>query len=202
MAEPNNLTGMRVAIVVTDLFEEAELIQPREALEKAGAQTVVIAPHSGEIQAVQHDKKTQKVKVDMTLDKANPDDFDAVLIPGGAMNADALRVDEKAQHFVRQIDLKQKPIAVICHGPWLLISARLVQGHEMTSYHTIRDDVKNAGANYRDEEVIRDRNWVSSRQPSDIPRFNQEMIQLFHESFSRNRDMTSYRAGELGRRAS
>lgn len=186
MAE-QNLAGMRVAIVATDLFEEAELIQPREALQKAGAQTVVISPHGGEIQGVQHDKKTQKIKVDMTLDEAKAADFDGVLIPGGAMNSDALRVEAKAQQFVREIETNKKPIAVICHGPWLLISAGLVKGREMTSYHTIRDDVRNAGANYQDKEVIRDRNWVSSRQPSDIPRFNQEMIQLFNESFRRNR---------------
>jgi protease I len=192
-----NLAGMRVAIIATDLFEEAELIQPQEALQKAGAQTVVIAPHSGEIQAVQHDKKTQKVKVDMTLDKAKAADFNAVLIPGGAMNADALRVEPKAQQFVREMDTEQKPIAVICHGPWLLISAGLTKGREMTSYHTIRDDVKNAGANYRDEEVIRDGNWVSSRQPSDIPRFNQEMIQLFQESFGRNQKQSGQRGQEV-----
>jgi protease I len=195
MEEPN-LRGMRVAIIATDLFEEAELIQPREALQRAGAQTVVVAPHGGEIQAVQHDKKTQKVKVDMTLDKAKSKDFDAVLIPGGAMNSDALRIEPKAQQLVREIDSEQKPIAVICHGPWLLISADLVRGHEMTSYHTIRDDVRNAGANYRDEECVRDRNWVSSRQPSDIPRFNQEMLQLFDESFNRTRE-SGYRGSEV-----
>jgi protease I len=195
MEEPN-LRGMRVAIIATDLFEEAELIQPREALQRAGAQTVVVAPHGGEIQAVQHDKKTQKVKVDMTLDKAKSKDFDAVLIPGGAMNSDALRIEPKAQQLVREIDSEQKPIAVICHGPWLLISADLVRGHEMTSYHTIRDDVRNAGAIYRDEECVRDRNWVSSRQPSDIPRFNQEMLQLFDESFNRTRE-SGYRGSEV-----
>jgi protease I len=196
MEEPN-LRGMRVAIIATDLFEEAELIQPREALQRAGAQTVVVAPHGGEIQAVQHDKKTQKVKVDMTLDKAKSKDFDAVLIPGGAMNSDALRIEPKAQQLVREIDSEQKPIAVICHGPWLLISADLVRGHEMTSYHTIRDDVRNAGAIYRDEECVRDRNWVSSRQPSDIPRFNQEMLQLFDESFNRTRSESGYRGSEV-----
>jgi protease I len=196
MEEPN-LRGMRVAIIATDLFEEAELIQPREALQRAGAQTVVVAPHGGEIQAVQHDKKTQKVKVDMTLDKAKSKDFDAVLIPGGAMNSDALRIEPKAQQLVREIDSEQKPIAVICHGPWLLISSDLVRGHEMTSYHTIRDDVRNAGANYRDEECVRDRNWVSSRQPSDIPRFNQEMLQLFDESFNRTRSESGYRGSEV-----
>ena len=192
-----SLAGMRVGIIATDLFEEAELIQPREALQKAGAQTVVIAPHDGKIQAVQHDKKTQKVKVDMTLDEAQSSDFDALLIPGGAMNADAIRIEAKAQLLVREIDGNRKPIAVICHGPWLLISAGLVKGREMTSYHTIRDDVKNAGANYRDEEVIRDANWVSSRQPSDIPRFNQEMIQLFQESFIRNRGASGHRGQEV-----
>jgi protease I len=129
----------------------------------------------------------------MTLDKAKAADFDAVHIPGGAMNSDALRVETKAQEFVREMDDEGKPIAVICHGPWLLISSGLVNGREMTSYYTIRDDVKNAGANYRDEPVIRDRNWVSSRQPSDIPVFNREMIQLFYESFDRT-------LGEAGHR--
>ena len=122
---------------------------------------------------MQHDKKTQKVKVDMTLDEAKPDDFDAVLLPGGAMNADALRMEKKAQEFVKNIDRAGKPIAVICHGPWLLISAGLVKGRHMTSYKTIQDDLKNAGAKWVDEVCVRDRNWVSSRQPSDIPEFNE-----------------------------
>ncbi len=181
MAE-KKLDKYRVAILATDLFEEPELIEPRKALQEAGAQTVVIAPKSGEIQAVQHDKKTQKVKVDMTLDQANPNDFDAVLLPGGAMNADALRIEKKAQEFVQNLDRNGKPIAVICHGPWLLISAGLVKGRHMTSYKTIPDDLKNAGANWTDEAVVRDRNWVSSRQPSDIPQFNKAMIELFSES--------------------
>ena len=170
----NKLQGLRVAILATDLFEEAELIEPRKALQEAGAQTVVIAPKAGEIQAVQHDKKTQKVKVDMTLDEAKPDEFDAVLLPGGAMNADALRMEKKAQEFVKAIDHAGKPIAVICHGPWLLISAGLVKGRHMTSYYTIQDDLKNAGANWKDKAVVRDRNWVSSRQPNDIPQFNKD----------------------------
>jgi len=175
------LEGCRVAIIATDLFEEAELVEPRKALEQAGARTTVIAPHSGEIQAVQHDKKTQKVKVDMTLDEAKPVDFDAVLLPGGAMNADALRMQEKAQQFVQNLDRAGKPIAVICHGPWLLVSAGLVKGRHMTSYHTIQDDLKNAGANWVDDISVRDRNWVSSRKPSDIPQFNKNMIELFAE---------------------
>ncbi len=175
------LDGCRVAIIATDLFEEAELIEPRKALEQAGATTTVISPKAGEIQAVQHDKKTQKVKVDMTLDKANPEDFDAVLLPGGAMNADALRMEKKAQEFVQRFDREGKPIAVICHGPWLLVSAGLTQGRHMTSYYTIQDDLKNAGANWVDEASVRDRNWVSSRKPSDIPQFNQNMLELFAE---------------------
>ena len=180
MAE-HNLQGLRVAIIATDLFEEAELIETRKALDAAGARTEVIAPKSGEIQAVQHDEKTQKVKVDRTLDSVNVDEFDAVLLPGGAMNADALRIERKAQEFVRKINEANKPIAVICHGPWLLVSAGLTQGRKMTSYKTIQDDVKNAGATWTDQEVVRDRNWVSSRQPSDIPAFNREMIALFGE---------------------
>jgi protease I len=186
MAE-KKLDGCRVAIIATDLFEEAELVEPRKALEAAGARTTVIAPKAGEIQAVQHDKKTQKIKVDMTLDDAKPGDFDAVLLPGGAMNADALRMEKKAQQFVRDFDREGKPIAVICHGPWLLISAELVRGRHMTSYHTIQDDLKNAGANWVDEVSVRDRNWVSSRQPADIPQFNKNIIELFSEAREKQR---------------
>jgi protease I len=182
-----HLEGFRVAILATDLFEESELIEPRKALDEAGAKTVVIAPHAGEIQAVQHDEKTQKVKVDMTLADADPDQFDAVLLPGGAMNSDALRRDQLAQEFVRRIDQTRRPVAVICHGGWLLISARLVRGRHLTSYKTIQDDFRNAGAFWADKEVVRDGNWISSRQPSDIPRFNQEMIKLFVDHHVRSR---------------
>jgi protease I len=182
-----NLSGMRVAILATDLFEESELTEPKKALEEAGATTFVIAPHSGEIQAVQHDKKTQKVKVDRTLDDVRADEFDAVQLPGGAMNADALRMEPKAQQLVREIDAAGKPVAVICHGPWLLISAELTRGRKMTSYKTIQDDVRNSGAEWTDEECVRDRNWVSSRQPADIPRFNREMIDLFAEGYQKER---------------
>ena len=181
------LQGIRVAILATDLFEEAELIEPRKALQEAGAQAVVISPKAGEIQAVQHDKRTQKVKVDMTLDQARPNDFDAVLLPGGAMNADALRMEKKAQEFVKNIDSAGRPIAVICHGPWLLISSGLTKGRHMTSYYTIQDDLKNAGAKWSDEVSVRDRNWVSSRQPDDIPEFNRNMLELFAEEKQKGR---------------
>ncbi len=180
MAE-KHLDGIRVAILATDDFEQAELIEPRKALDEAGAKTFVIAPKSGQIQGFKHDEKADKVKVDLTLDDARPGEFDALLLPGGALNADALRVNNKAQDFVREIDRTGKPIAVICHGPWLLVSAGLARGRKLTSYHTIQDDLRNAGAQWEDRECVRDRNWVSSRQPSDIPAFNREMISLFAE---------------------
>jgi protease I len=175
------LSHMRVAILASDGFEQAELEKPRKALEEAGAKTFVIAPKSGKIQGFEHDEKGDKVNVDMTLDKVQPNDFDAVLLPGGALNADFLRAEKKAQEFIRSIDQAKKPIAVICHAPWLLVSAGLVKGRTMTSYHTIQDDIRNAGGNWKNEEVIRDGNWVSSRQPTDIPAFNREMIALFSE---------------------
>jgi protease I len=181
MAE-KRLSGLRVAILATQNFEESELIEPRKALEEAGAKCEVISPKPGQIQAVKHDEKTKKIDVDLPLEQAHPDHYDAVLLPGGAMNADHLRVEKRAQDFVRQVDGAGKPIAVICHGPWLLVSAGLVKGRKMTSYHTIQDDLRNAGALWEDKEVVRDRNWVSSRQPSDIPAFNREMISLFAES--------------------
>jgi protease I len=173
------LNNLRVAILATNDFEEAELIETRKALNEAGAKTSVIAPKSGKIQAMKHNEKSSFVDVDLTLDQANPDDFDAVLLPGGALNADALRVEPKAQEFVRRNDKAGKPIAVICHGPWLLVSAGLAKGHTLTSYHTIQDDIRNAGAKWVDREVVTDHNWVSSRKPDDIPAFNSAMIELF-----------------------
>ncbi len=179
------LNGTRVAILVTDNFEEVELTEPRKALEQAGASTRIIAPHSGTVQAMRGDEKAGSYPVDLTLDQANPDDFDAVLLPGGALNADALRLQPKAQAFVRRIDEQAKPIAVICHAPWLLVSAGLVGGRTMTSYPTLQDDIRNAGGHWLEFPVVRDRNWVSSRRPRDIPAFNQAMIELFEEQKSR-----------------
>ena len=175
------LTGLRVAILATDGFEEVELVEPRKALDAAGAKTTVIAPKSGKIQGMKHDEKSGKVAVDSTFDNANPADFDAVLLPGGAFNADALRVVRPAQQFVQEANNAHKPIAVICHAPWLLVSAGLTRGRTITSYHTIQGDLRNAGAKWVDNEVVRDGNWVSSRQPTDIPAFNREMISLFSE---------------------
>ena len=173
------LSQMRVAILASDGFEEAELMEPRKALEDEGAKTIVISLNQGAIRGMKHDKEAGSIKVDSTLDDANPEDFDAVLLPGGALNVDSLRVDPRAQKFVRSIDHARKPIAVICHAPWLLVSAGLVNGRSLTSFHTIQDDIRNAGGLWSDDAVVRDHNWVSSRQPNDIPAFNREMISLF-----------------------
>jgi len=178
----NELEGKRVAVIVTDGFEQIEMTSPREALEKAGATCVLIAPKDGEVQGFKHHDKKDKFKVEMTLDKADPSQFDAVMLPGGVINADALRIDRNAQRFVQEMDRAGKPIAVICHGPWLLVSAGLVKGHTMTSWPTLQDDLRNAGAIWKDGECVRDRNWVSSRKPDDLPAFNREMTKLFAES--------------------
>ncbi|HWH61251.1 MAG TPA: type 1 glutamine amidotransferase domain-containing protein [Terriglobales bacterium] len=184
------LEGMRVAVLSTDGVEDAELREPRKALEEAGAKTTLFSPKEGSIQSFKHHDKADTFKVDKSLTQADPTQFDAVLLPGGALNADTLRVQPHAQEFVREMDRQGKPIAFICHAPWLLVSAGCVRGRTMTSYHTIQDDLRNAGANWRDEEVVRDRNWVSSRQPSDIPAFNREMIELFAEKRQSNEERT------------
>src|SRR5256714_3437265 len=140
-----NLEGKRIAIIVTDGFEQIEMTSPREALEKAGASCVLIAPKEGEVQGFKHHDKADKFKVDMTLGKADPSQFDAVMLPGGVINADALRIDRKAQQFVQEIDGAGKPIAVICHGSWLLISAGLVNGPTIPNWPAPGDDLRHAG---------------------------------------------------------
>ena len=191
-----DLKGKRVAIIVTDGFEQIEMTSPREALEKAGAKCVLIAPKDGEVQGFKHHDKADKFKVDMTLANANAGEFDAVMLPGGVINADAIRIDTKAQQFVQQIDRAGKPVAVICHGSWLLVSAGLTKGRHMTSWPTLQDDLRNAGAQWEDKECIRDRNWVSSRKPDDLPAFNREMVSLFstREQRSAKEDAPEVRA--------
>jgi protease I len=179
MMNDKTLANVRVAILATNGFEQSEMTEPRQALKEAGANTVLIAPKAGKLQAMKHDTKADYFDVDLTLDKADVADFDAVLLPGGALNADALRAESKAKEFVQHMDKAGKPIAVICHGSWLLVSAGLAKGHTLTSYHTIQDDIRNAGGHWVDREVAVDRNWVSSRQPSDLPAFKREMISLF-----------------------
>ena len=177
----NKLDGLRVAILVSTDFEQAEMTEPRKALEQAGAVTTIISPEAGRITGMNHDQKADTFNVDMTLDQANPNDFDAVLLPGGALNADLMRMNPRAQNFVKQIDSSGRPIAFICHAPWLLVSAGLVKGRTLTSYQTIQDDIRNAGANWVDQEMVRDRNWVSSRSPKDLGAFNPAMVALFGE---------------------
>jgi protease I len=175
------LNGMKIAILVTDGFEQVEMTEPREALEQAGAITMILSPKPDKVQGFNHVDKADSFKVDMPIKKANPDDFDGVLLPGGTNNADALRVVPEAQDFVTRIDEQNKPIAVICHGPWLLVSADLVKGKTLTSYHTVQDDIRNAGGNWVDQETVVDGNWVSSRSPKDIPAFNEAVIDLFSQ---------------------
>jgi protease I len=173
------LENCRVAVIATDGVEEVELVEPKKALDKAGARTEVIAPKAGQIQGFKHHDKTSRLKVDRTLDEVKPEDYDAVLLPGGALNADEIRVDDRLKRFLRAFQQAGKPFAVICHAPWELISAGLARGRRLTSYHTIQDDLRNAGAEWEDREVVVDGNLVTSRKPDDIPAFNREMIKLF-----------------------
>lgn len=180
-ANDSTLNGMRVAILVTDGFEQVELTGPQEAMEKQGVISKIVAQKAGKVQGFHHDEKGDSFNVDLTFDKANPEDFDAVLLPGGVFNGDALRAIPEAQQFVQRIDEAGKPIFVICHGGWILVSAGLVEGRTMTSWPTLQDDIRNAGGNWVDEKVVVDGNWVSSRKPDDIPAFNQKLIDLLHQ---------------------
>jgi protease I len=172
-----DLSGKKVAVLATDYFEEAELTEPVKALKKAGATVEVIAPKAGEIKGLKHMEPGQAVKVDKTLDEADPTDYDALVLPGGAVNADRLRTEKKARDFVTKImDEMGKPTAVICHAPWLLVSAGLARGKKLTSFFTIQDDMRNAGADWTDEEVVVDGNLITSRSPDDIPAFNRAII--------------------------
>jgi protease I len=172
-----DLAGKKIAIVATDYFEESELTEPMAALKKAGAEVDVIAPKSGEIKGVKHVEPGQSVKVDTTLDNANPDDYDAAVFPGGAINADNLRINQDAKNFITKImNEHNKPTAVICHAPWLLVSAGLARGKRLTSFHTIQDDLRNAGAEWVDEPVVIDDNLITSRKPDDLSAFNDAII--------------------------
>ncbi len=175
------LAGKKVAILATDGFEQVELTKPREALDEAGAETKIVSIKSGKIQGVNHDEKGDKFDVDLTLGEARAEDFDALLIPGGLMNPDAMRQEESAIAFVRGFFDAGKPVAVICHGAQVLINADLVRGRTMTSWPALQIDMKNAGAHWVDEEVVVDNGLVSSRKPDDIPAFNEKMIEEFAE---------------------
>ncbi len=181
------LNGMRVAMLVTEGFEEIEMTNPRRALEEAGARVDLIAPEGSQVQAFQHHDRGDTFRVDVPLNEASPEVYDAVMLPGGALSADKLRMERLAQDFVRQMNDDHKPVAMICHAPWLLISARLVKGRTLTSYYTLQDDVRNAGGNWVSEEVVVDNNWVSSRNPDDLPAFVKAMIHLFRKEYVNER---------------
>lgn len=177
--EDRVLEGMQVAILVTDGVEEVELTDPRGALERAGARTVLVAPKAGKVWAMKHDEKAGEFEVDLALADAHPDEFDAVMLPGGALSADKLRMDDRARDFVRRADEARKPIAAICHAPWLLVSAGVTKLRRLTSYYTLQDDIRNSGGMWEDREVVVDNNLVTSRSPKDLPAFDREMLALF-----------------------
>ncbi len=181
MVANENLNGMRVAILVVDGFEQVELTGPREALEKQGVSTTIISKKAGKVQGFKHHDKADSFDATLGFDKAKAEDFDAVLLPGGVINGDELRAIPAAQHFVQEIDEAGKPVFVICHGGWILVSSGLVDGRTMTSWPTLKDDIRNAGGNWVDEEVVVDGNWVSSRKPDDIPVFNNKLIDVLHQ---------------------
>ncbi len=173
------LNGLHVAILVSNDFEQVEMTEPREALVQAGAQVTLISPKSGQVRGMNHDEKADSFHVDVALDQANPSNFDALMLPGGALNADALRMEPRARTFAQEFDRTGRPMAIICHAPWLLVSAGLVKGRTLTSYYTIQDDIRNAGGNWVDQEMVQDRNWVTSRSPQDLSVFSSSMINLF-----------------------
>jgi protease I len=173
----SNLKGKKIAILATDGFEESELIEPRKALDEAGAKTEVIAPKAGKIKGWNHTDWGEAVNVDKTLENANPHDYDALILPGGVMNPDRLRMDAQAVNFVRQFAATGNTIGAICHGPWTLIEAGVVSGKTMTSWPSLKSDLKNAGANWVDEQVVTDGQLVTSRKPDDIPAFNKAVIE-------------------------
>ena len=176
-----DLTGLRVAVLTADGFEQVEVTSPVGALRDHGAEVEIVSLHPGRIRGVNFLYPGKKVKVDRTVFTADADDYDALLIPGGLIGPDTLRQSDRALDFVRATERAGKPIAVICHGPWLLISAGLVVRRRLTSWPGIRDDVRNAGGVWQDEPVVRDRNWVSSRGPHDLRQFNRAMLELFAE---------------------
>lgn len=175
------LQGKRVAILAADGFEEVELLEPRKALDDAGATTQVVSPKEGKVKGWNHTEWGTDVSVDVELESANADDYHALLLPGGVMNPDHLRMDPKAVAFVKKFVNAGKPIAAICHGPWTLIEADAVRGRTLTSWPSINTDLKNAGATWVDKEVVTDQTLVTSRKPDDIPAFNRAMIRLFAE---------------------
>ncbi len=180
------LDGMRIAVLAADGFEQVELTRPMKALTKHGAEVDIVSLKRGSIQGLNHLFPGRKIDVDRTISAADPDDYHGLHIPGGCINPDLLRQSEDALDFVRAIDAARKPISVICHGPWVLISAGLVRGRRLAAWPGIKDDVRNAGAEWVDEKVVVDANWVSSRSPHDLPAFDRAIVAHFAESMGRS----------------
>jgi protease I len=173
------LKGLKVAILATDGFEQSELAEPKKALEKAGADVDIVSLKKGKIKGWKHTQWGDEFEVNADLQNANPQNYQALVLPGGVMNPDRLRLSEDAIHFIQDFVKNDKPIAAICHGPWTLINAGGVKGKTMTSWPSIKMDLTNAGADWKDKEVIRDGNLITSRKPDDLPAFNEEMIKVF-----------------------
>jgi protease I len=178
-AMSGQLEGMRIAILAADGFEQVEMTEPRKALEKEGAATDLISPVAGKVKGWQHTDWGDAFKVDVPLSTAGPADYDALLLPGGVMNPDKLRMNPEAVRFVKAFTDARRPIAAICHGPWTLIETGFLRGKRMTSYASIKTDLKNAGANWVDEQVVVDDCLITSRKPDDLPAFNRKMIEVF-----------------------
>ena len=177
----NDLSNKRIAILVTDGFEQVEMTEPREALRAAGAEAVLISPTGEDVKGWQHTDWGDSFSADMSLDGARVDEFDGLVLPGGVMNPDKLRINPKAVRFVQDFFKADKPVAAICHGPWPLIDAGVLKGRRVTSYPSLRADLTNAGALWVDQEVVVDHGLVTSRTPDDLPAFNAKMIEEFAE---------------------
>lgn len=177
-----NLKGLKVAILVANGFEQSELAEPKKALDQAGAQTIIVSPVKGKVKGWKSKDWGDEFPVDKELSQARAENFDALLLPGGVMSPDTLRMNPEAVNFVKEFVKSHKPIAAICHGPWTLINAEAVKGKTITSWPSIKTDLINAGAKWIDSEVAKDNNLVTSRKPDDIPAFNKAMIELFSQS--------------------
>jgi protease I len=184
------LAGKKVATLAADMFECVELEEPRKALENAGAQTEVVSIHDGEIQGFDHFEPKKKVKVDKTVEEVSVGDYDALFVPGGVGNPDELRGDENAVAFVREFAASMKPIAAICHAPWVLVEAGVVRSRTLTSWPTLQTDIRNAGGTWVDKEVVVDDGIVTSRKPDDIPAFSKKMVEEFAEGKHEGRDVS------------